>query len=291
MTLSSGFSSYAAFDCSALLARHVAQGIGQVSHDRSSFMKINLTLVPPSTREMILQKTLKDFGSGTSLRSAHFFSQFTIDDEGRLHTINDPTVVKDAGDDIARHWEQDAALRSSFAEIYRNTKMFAEQIRLALPEAEVELAEIVFTLQVNKVPESWHLDWYEQEYLIATQTFLAKKLDSGGKLVDEDLGGTEYLLFGDIPEVRQAILESSPKKIEFTVNMNPPIGLVGKGFHYLTPTHLLSMHSGVSRVNSVLGITQEAEGFNLVSPPHRGSYSDLVIRGSLAIRFRPKITK
>jgi hypothetical protein len=268
-------------------AKLLAQRIGLVTPDKSSYAQINYPLVEESVKRDILQKILAAFGSKGNLSKSNFFTQFTVNHDGTLRTIIDPTFKKDSGRELAAVWEKDKQVKNDFQRIYNNARALAEDIRHSLPETEIQLAEVVFTLQVNKVSENWHLDWYDQEYLIATQTFIAKRLGSDGSLVDENFAGTEYLLFGDSPEVMEAILHTWPKQIEFKVNTDPPIGLVGKGFFYASETGLLSVHSGTSRVHRALQIPKDVIGYSLVSPPHRGSYKDLVIRASLAIRFKP----
>ena len=222
------------------------------------------------------------------LKEVKFFSQFTIDSRGKLFAIIDPTFVKNSGEHFAEKWNRNHDALKATQIIRKNIEALAEELKKTLHETEIELAEAVFTVQVNQVSEDWHLDWYPQEYLIATQTFIAKKRTPNGQLIDENFAGTEYLLSGDIPEVIDLITKDRPRRIDFRVNTQTPTWISGKGYFYPSPTHRLLIHSGAKRVHQLLGIPENASGYSLVSPPHRGSFKELVLRAALAIRFKPK---
>lgn len=263
----------------------IRERMGSVYPSRSSVVQVDFPLVSRNSSHTILQKLIKTFGINTD---THFFSQFVLDPQGMLHTIEDPTFKKDDGKNLSMDWNDDSALRESLSSIYINIKSLEQNVRVLLPESEVELAEVVLTIQVNKVSENWHLDWYPQEYLIGTQTFIAYTLDPNGDLKEEDFAGTEYLLFGHIPEVLKIMKKRTPPiSVTFSVNSNPRVVLTGTGFWFETPTKILSLHSGVKRVHKVLNIPENTNGYSLASPPHRGSYKNLLFRVSLAIRFKP----
>ena len=274
-------------DTSKAISSRIKNRLGVISSDRTSFTSLKYPLVSSASRDVI-QKAIVDFFGGNGPLSKHsFFSQFTINEKGELQIIVDPTVVKDSGANFVSAINKNKKVKEELRIVFEKSVELARILRSSLTETKAELAEVVLTVQVNKVSEGWHLDWYPQEYLIATQTFIAKKRLGDGDLVDEPFAGTEYLIHGDLPEVHEAMLLNGPTRLEFKVNSSEPVLLSAQGFVYNSPSGRLMIHSGVRRVHQALGIPNEAYGYSLVSPPHRGSSKNLVIRGSLAVRFQP----
>jgi hypothetical protein len=292
LALSLGFNAYASNICHFLLAgrpiprvdgpaltNQIYADIGQPKAGESSVTVVDFPLVDDAMAADVFAKMLEGAESNTK-----FFSQFRISPEGSLAPIDDDeTVAKDSGDEISAIWNRDENTRKTFAHIYRRAKALEQIVNAAIPETELEIGEVIFSYQVGKPPEGWHLDHYDTEYLIATQAFIAKKLDENGDLQDEPLGGTEYLIMD----------AGSQGKIQiaFNVNQLKPFKKITRietnGVSYATPTGMLAMHIGTSRVQRLMGLH---ESFNMVSPAHRGAQT-LDFRGSIAIRFKPKKSK
>lgn len=273
---------------SSEITKEVRRRIGVISNHGTSQTTLKYPLVPHSAKVRLFSQVENAFGGESGFPHAKFFSQFHITEAGILKTIVDPTVKKNLGTELALKLSQNSEMRRDLQRVYENIQQLSHELRFALAETEIELAEVVLTIQINKASENWHIDWYQQEYLVATQTFTAKKRNNEGFLENEPEAGTEYLIAGDHPEVGTAILNERPKQIEFSVNTKTPVTLAGKGVIYKTPTNALSIHSGVTRIHKHPDFSTEIVGYSLVSPPHRGSYKDLVYRASLAIRFKPK---
>ncbi len=258
--------------CGDVLLSAVQDRLASISEGRSSVLNANHPITPEGFASVVLAQMQID--EAEFERGQGFFSQFRVDDRGHLHTIVDPTIHKDSGEALAERWNQNRAAIEGFRHTYAQAQALGALLQQALPRETPELAEVVFTHQIRKPSEGWHLDWYPTEYLIATQTFIAKAIDPvSGDLVDSPQGGTEYLLNAG---------GGLPQSISFRVNKRPALTIHATGYRFTTPTGLLSLHSGTSRVAQLLGPDRE---YDLASPPHRGSQIPLEYRASIAVRF------
>jgi hypothetical protein len=224
-------------------------------------------------RERVFKQMREDDLSGNG---AAFFSQFHIGSDGKLSRIIDPTIAKDVGDHVLEEWNRHTDLVAGFRLAYARASRLQELLVQSLPgeKANLNLSEVVFTYQRRQVSEGWHLDWYPTEYLIGTQTFVAKRFSrERSQLEDAMDGGTEYLLSQGT---------GHRQEIEFRVNKTEPITVRSSGYPFTTPTGLLALHSGTTRAIQFGGASAE---YDAVSPPHRGSQSPLEYRASIAIRF------
>ena len=238
---------------------------------KSSVAQIDYSMIPPESANILFQQMQRDVQDLPVIQKG-FFSQILIQPDGSLKPVNDPTIdIMDDGSIITDRYNRIPHIREIFMEVYKKVKSLQQMINQVLPETDVDVSEVVFTFQYRKPSESWHSDWYENEYIIVTQTFVAQKQ---GDLTNEPNGGTEYF-----------ILDSSGlDSIQYDVHKTPVERVKIKGYSYTTPTGLLSVHSGVQRIRDLLG-----ESFQYsVSPPHRGAQTPMEFRGSLAVRYNNK---
>ena len=252
--------------------KHIKKAIAVPTPKKSSVVIVNHSLVPPESVNILFQQMQKDVQDLPEIRKG-FFSQIVVHPNGFLRPAHDSTIgIMDNGNIITDRWNKIPHIRQIFSEVYKKMKSLQETISQALPEADINLSELVFTFQYRKPSEGWHSDWYENEYIITTQTFLAQKINENGALIHETNGGTEYFILDD----------KSESSIQFDIHKKPVEHAEIQGFPYTTPTGSLSIHSGAQRIQKLLG-----EPFQYsVSPPHRGAQTPtLEFRGSIAARY------
>ena len=242
--------------------------------EKPSFTQMNYSLISSESAKILFQQMQKDAQDLPFVRKG-FFSQILIQSDGSLKPVNDPTIVTmDAGDVIINRYNRIPHIRQIFSEVYKRAKSLQQILSQMLPEADINTSEVVFTFQYRKPSEGWHSDWYANEYIIVTQTFVAQKLNQQGALTHEPKGGTEYFISDN----------NSASSIQYDVHKTPVEQVKMQGYSYTTPTGLLSIHSGTQRIKELLG-----EPFQYsVSPPHRGAQTDMEFRGSLAVRYSKK---
>ena len=251
---------------------HIKKAIAIPIPNKASVVAVNHSIVPPESVNILSQQMQKDVQDLPEIRKG-FFSQIVVQPGGLLVPAHDSTVdTMDNGSIITDRWNKIPHIRQIFAEVYKKVKSLQETLNQVLPETDVNISEVVFTFQYRKPSEGWHSDWYENEYIIATQTFLAQKINQNGTLIHETHGGTEYFILDD----------NSGSSIQFDIHKNPVERVEIQGFSYTTPTGWLSIHSGVQRIQKLLG-----ESFQYsISPPHRGAQAPtLEFRGSIAVRY------
>ena len=252
--------------------KHIKKAIAVPIPKKTSVAIVNHSLVPPESVNILFQQMQKDVQDLPEIKKG-FFSQIVVHPNGFLTPARDSTIdIMDNGSIITDRWNKMPHIRQIFSEMYKKIKSLRETINQMLPEADINISEVVFTFQYRKPSEGWHSDWYENEYIIATQTFLAQKMNQNGTLIHETNGGTEYFILDD----------KSASSIQFDIHKNPVEHVEIQGFSYTTPTGWLSIHSGTQRIQKLLG-----ESFQYsISPPHRGAQTPtLEFRGSIAVRY------
>jgi hypothetical protein len=161
-------------NCADALIAAVGERLANVKKGRSSMLNSDYSLIPQEFPTIVFEQMRID--EAMLERGSGFFSQFRIDENGQLNTIVDPTFKKDSGEFVAERWNRNSEVTNGFKHAYRQGLELAALLQ-ALPSENPMLAEVVFTHQIRKPSEGWHLDWYPAEYIIATQTFIAKQYD------------------------------------------------------------------------------------------------------------------
>ena len=245
--------------------------------EKPSKAQIYYSMISSASAKVLFQQMQKDAQDFPIIKKG-FFSQILIQPDGSLKPINDPTITTmDAGDVVADRYNKTPHIRQIFIEVYKKAKSLEQALNQIIPEADIGISEVVFTFQYKKPSEGWHSDWYENEYIIVTQTFTAQKINQQGILTNEPNGGTEYFILDN----------NSAASIQYDVHKTPVETVKIHGHSYTTPTDLLSIHSGTQRIKDLLG-----ESFQYsISPPHRGAQTPMEFRGSLAVRYSKKSDK
>ena len=246
--------------------------------EKPSFAQMNYSLISPESAKILFQQMQKAVEDLPIIKRG-FFSQILIQPDGFLQPVVDPTIVTmNDGSIITNRYNRRPYfhLRRIFIEVYEKARSLQEMINQMLPEADINISEVVFTFQYRKPSEGWHSDWYANEYIIAVQTFSALTTNQRGVLTHEPKGGTEYFISDN----------NSSSHIQYYVHKTPVEKVKIQGYSYTTPTGLLSIHSGTQRIKELLG-----EPFQYsVSPPHQGAQTPMEFRGSMAVRYSKKST-
>lgn len=270
------------------ILRKIEKDLSSLSPGKPSLTVIDFSLASPAGAAAIFKRML---ATASKIGDDGLFTQWRISPDGRVSPIlDDPTVAKDIGMDQIGAWNRDPDIRRHFADAHARSRELETALRQSITETAIGISEVVFSLQIRKPSEDWHLDWYPSEYLVATQTVVAKTRDGTG-LHDEPFAGTEYLLptNGANEEISDrlstATLDLGPiVHAGFTVHEAVTTDIVATGRSATAATGSLAIHSGVTRVERVLGRNQR---FGLVSPPHRGSQKNLEFRGAILVRLAP----
>ena len=242
--------------------------------EKSSVTQINYSMISSESANILFQQMQRDVQDFPVIQKG-FFSQILIQPDGFLKPINDHTIdIMDDGGIITDRYNRIPHIQEIFIEVYEKVRSLQQVINRILPETDIDISEVVFTFQYRKPSEGWHSDWYENEYIIVTQTFVAQTINQQGVLTYEPNGGTEYFILDS----------NSAVSIQYDVHKTPVEKVKIQGYSYTTPTGLLSVHSGVQRIKGLLG-----ESFQYsISPPHRGAQTPMEFRGSLAVRYNKK---
>lgn len=250
----------------------VLAGLSGLTPGKTSMVQTEFPLVSEESSALIFAQMQDDLAKIPGL-AAGFFTQLRIAPDGMLSAIyDDQTVKKEFGESVLEVWNKDPRLMSAFRGIYARARDLEAVVAPRILETRVGISEVIFSYQIRKPPEGWHLDWYDSEYLVATQAFVAQREDG----CREPFAGTEYLF---------ARGGAGKTAVAFGVNTEPVIDIYAEGCVVKTRTGQLAMHSGVRRVENVLG---PAERYTLVSPAHRGPDQALAFRGAIVVRFAPR---
>ena len=252
--------------------KHIKKAIAVPTPKKTSVAIVNHPLVPPESVNILFQQMQKDVQDLPEVKKG-FFSQIVVHSNGFLEPARRSAAgIMDNGNIITDRWNKMPHIRQIFSEVYKKVKSLQKTINRAIPETDIHLSKVLFTFQYRKPSEGWHFDGYENEYIVATQTFLAQKINQNGALIHETHGGTEYFILDD----------KSMSLMQFDIHNNPVEHAAIQGFSYKTPTGRLSFHSGTHRIQKVLG-----ESFRYsISPPHQGAQTPtLEFRGSIVVRY------
>ena len=271
-------SSFSKLNCAKVFSTAHFTAVEQVIKtpvpEKPSTVQVDHSIISPQAAHTMFHQMQKDVQDIPAVREG-FFSQIIIHPDGFLEPVSDPTIdIMNDGHMVAHRWNKIPRIRQALAEVYKNVESLQRVINQVLPETDINISEVVFTFQYRKPSEGWHVDWYNNEYIITTQTFVATKINPNGIIVDEPYGGTEYFILDN----------NSSASIQFDIHKNPVEHMRVQGFPYTTPTGWLSIHSGVQRIQRLLGESSQY----LISPPHRGAQTAMEFRGSLAVRYSKK---